>query len=214
MRASCLILKKKCKGVQMLAISIMGPSWAHDLRIGYKLAVLSFVSITMFFINNWLLLSIFLVGLILLYFSVSISALRKGILLLRPLIWIVGLIWIFHLFRGEYLLGTVICLRLMVLFALANFVTLTSRLSDMIELFLWILHPLKLAGVKTSPIGLAFGMVIRFTPVLIERSKQLLESWRARGLKHTSWRIILPIFITVIDDADRVAEAIRARGGI
>jgi biotin transport system permease protein len=57
-------------------------------------------------------------------------------------------------------------------------------------------------------------MVIRFTPVLIARSKQLLESWRARGLKHINWRIILPIFITVIDDADRVAEAIRARGGI
>jgi biotin transport system permease protein len=33
-------------------------------------------------------------------------------------------------------------------------------------------------------------------------------------LKHINWRIILPIFITVIDDADRVAEAIRARGGI
>jgi biotin transport system permease protein len=76
------------------------------------------------------------------------------------------------------------------------------------------LHPLKLIGVKTSSIGLALGMVIRFTPVLIERAKQLLESWRARGLKHINWRIILPIFITVIDDADRVAEAIRARGGI
>jgi biotin transport system permease protein len=103
---------------------------------------------------------------------------------------------------------------LLVLFALANFVTVTSKLSDMIEFFLWILHPLKLIGVKTSSIGLALGMVIRFTPVLIERAKQLLESWRARALKRTNWRIILPIFITVIDDADRVAEAIRARGGI
>ena len=198
----------------MLAISIMGPSWAHNLQIGYKLAALSFISVIIFFINNWLLLSVFLVGLIFLYSSVSLFALRKGILLLRPLIWVILLIWIFHLIRGEYLAGTVTCLRLLVLFALANFVTMTSKLSDMIEFFLWILHPLKLIGVKTSSIGLALGMVIRFTPVLIERAKQLLESWRARALKRTNWRIILPIFITVIDDADRVAEAIRARGGI
>ena len=48
----------------MLAISIMGPSWAHNLKIGYKLAALSFISVIIFFINNWLLLSVFLVGLI------------------------------------------------------------------------------------------------------------------------------------------------------
>ncbi|MBT4471495.1 MAG: ABC transporter permease, partial [Rhodobacterales bacterium] len=44
----------------MLAISIMGPSWAHNLQIGYKLAALSFISVIIFFINNWLLLSVFL----------------------------------------------------------------------------------------------------------------------------------------------------------
>jgi len=198
----------------MLAISIAGISWAHKLRVGYKLATLSIFSIFIFYVNSLFLLLLILFGMLLLYYSVSIVVLRKGILLLRPLILVIGLIWIFHIIREEFLSGTVICLRLIILFALANFVTLSSRLSDMIELFLWILHPLKLIGVRTSPIGLALGMVIRFTPVLIARSKQLLESWRARGLKHINWRIILPIFITVIDDADRVAEAIRARGGI
>ena len=37
----------------MLAISIMGPSWAHNLKIGYKLAALSFISVIIFFINNF-----------------------------------------------------------------------------------------------------------------------------------------------------------------
>lgn len=32
----------------MLAISIMGPSWAHNLKIGYKLAALSFISVIIF----------------------------------------------------------------------------------------------------------------------------------------------------------------------
>lgn len=209
-----LILKKKCEGVQMLAISLAGTSWAHNSRVGFKLATLSLISILIFFITNWILLLFCLIGIVFLYYSVSFNALRKGMNLLHPIVLVIGLIWIFHILRGEYLSGIIICLRLVVLVALANFVTLTSKLSDMMELFLWILNPLKLIGIKTAPIALALGMVIRFTPVLIERAKQLSQSWRARGLRYTNWRIIIPIFITVIDDADRVSEAIRARGGV
>ncbi len=197
----------------MLSISLAGNSWAHRLRVGPKMAVLAVVSVALFWVDAWVVLALALLGVVALYASVD-GALRKGAWLMKPILWIVGIIWIFHAFRGEYVAGSVVCLRLLVLVGLANFVTLTSRLSDMIDLFLWLLSPLALLGVRTGAIGLAFGMVMRFTPVLIERAGQLTQSWRARGGKRASWRIILPLFITVVDDADRVAEALRARGGI
>ena len=197
----------------MLSISLAGNSWAHRLRVGPKMAALAVVSVALFWVDAWVVLALALLGVVALYASVD-GALRKGAWLMKPILWIVGIIWIFHAFRGEYVAGSVVCLRLLVLVGLANFVTLTSRLSDMIDLFLWLLSPLALLGVRTGAIGLAFGMVMRFTPVLIERAGQLTQSWRARGGKRASWRIILPLFITVVDDADRVAEALRARGGI
>lgn len=197
----------------MLSISLVGNSWAHRLRVGPKMVALAVVSVALFWVDAWIVLALVLCGVFALYTSVD-RALRKGAWLMKPILWIVGIIWVFHAFRGEYLAGSVVCLRLLVLVGLANFVTLTSRLSDMIDLFLWLVSPLALLGVRTGAIGLAFGMVIRFTPVLIERAGQLTQSWRARGGKRASWRIILPLFITVVDDADRVAEALRARGGI
>jgi len=104
----------------MLAISIAGISWAHKLRVGYKLATLSILSIFIFYVNSLFLLLLILFGILLLYYSVSIAVLRKGILLLRPLILVIGLIWIFHIIREEFLSGTVICLRLIILFAKAD----------------------------------------------------------------------------------------------
>ena len=197
----------------MLSISMVGNSWAHKMKIVHKMAMLAIASIVLFWVNSWVILCVALLGVLVLYASVD-GAVRKGAWLMKPILWIVGIIWVFHAFRGEYLAGSVVCLRLLVLVGLANFVTLTSKLTDMIDLFLWLVSPLEYVGVRTGAIGLALGMVMRFTPVLIERAGQLLQSWRARGGKGASWRIILPLFITVVDDADRVAEALRARGGI
>lgn len=197
----------------MLSISLPGNSWAHKLRVGSKMGTLAITSIVLFWMDSWVLLCLVLVGVFALYASVD-GAVSKGIWLMKPILWIVGIIWIFHAFRAEYLAGSIVCLRLLILVGLANFMTLTSRLSDMIDMFLWLVSPMERLGIRTAAIGLALGIVMRFTPVLIERTGQLTQSWCARGGKGTSWRLILPLFITVVDDADRVAEALRARGGV
>jgi biotin transport system permease protein len=57
-------------------------------------------------------------------------------------------------------------------------------------------------------------MVIRFTPVLIDKGAGLSEAWRARSKKRPSWRIVMPLLVTALDDADSVAEALKARGGV
>lgn len=198
----------------MLAISLVGTSWAHGMRVGAKLAALALVSISLFWVDSPLLLILVLGGVVALYATLGAGALRQGVILMRPIFWVVAIIMAFHAVRGEFGSGGVIILRLLALVGLANFVTLTSRLTDMIDVFLWMLTPLKHLGVNTGAIGLALGMVMRFTPVFIARAQQLGQSWRARGGTKISWRIILPLFITVVDDADHVAESLRARGGV
>jgi len=49
--------------------------------------------------------------------------------------------------------------------------------------------------------------------MLTERWQFLAESWRARSPRRPLWRLVSPFVISVIDDADRTAEALVARGG-
>ena len=57
------------------------------------------------------------------------------------------------------------------------------------------------------------ALVATVPEVLTDKAQMLMESWRARSRRRVGWRIILPFATLAIDDAERVAEALRARGG-
>lgn len=118
-----------------------------------------------------------------------------------------------HVWTHDIVAGLVIVLRLSSAVALANLVTVTTRLTDMIGLVRKISTPLRRFGLHTKVLELAIALVIRLTPVLLLKGRQLSKSWRARSHRRSSWRIILPFTILALDDADHVAEALRARGG-
>jgi biotin transport system permease protein len=97
---------------------------------------------------------------------------------------------------------------------LANLVTITTRLTDMMGVVRWLCTPLRAIGVKSDRIELAMALVIRFTPVLIDKGAMLAMAWRARAARRVGWRIVTPFAVLAIDDAEHVAEALRARGGL
>lgn len=66
---------------------------------------------------------------------------------------------------------------------------------------------------NTAPLGFAIVLVIRFIPVLRARAQGLIEAWRARSPRRAGWQVAFPITLLAIDDAEQVAEALRARGG-
>jgi biotin transport system permease protein len=61
---------------------------------------------------------------------------------------------------------------------------------------------------------MGMALVLRFTPTLADKGAQLSQSWKARSPKRAGWRVILPFTLLAIDDAEQVAEAIKARGGL
>jgi biotin transport system permease protein len=122
------------------------------------------------------------------------------------------LIW--HLLTQTPQEGAVIALRLLTAVGLANLVTMTTRLSDMIEVVKTLAAPLRFLGLQTRALELAIALVVRFTPALAEKGGYLAQSWRARSRKNPNWKIIMPFTILAIDDAEHVAEALKARGGL
>jgi len=138
---------------------------------------------------------------------------RHGLRRLRPLWFFVAVIFIWHLVTGAALQGAMIACRMLTAVALANLVTMTTTLAAMMGVMRALLRPLARFGVNLRAIELATAMVIRFTPVLTEKGAALSMAWRARARRRPGWRVIVPFMVLALDDADNVAQALRARGG-
>ena len=186
----------------------------HRLRAGPKLAALCAATVALFWLDTVAGMAGGLLAVAALYLVPGWRFFRQGLRLLRP-VWIfVALVVAWHWVMGQTAAGIVIALRLVATVALANLVTMTTRFDDLTEVVLWLLSPLRRLGLNTAPLGFAIVLVVRFVPVLMDKARKLIEAWRARSARRVGWQIALPITLIAIDDAEHVAEALRARGGM
>lgn len=196
----------------MLTLTSPDETWAHPLPAGVKLATLAAVTTGLFLVSSPWVLAGACVATAGLYLSGGAAFARTGLRQLWPLWPFVLIVGLWHLWAWDIAAGTAILLRMVTAVALANFVTMTTRLSDMLAVFEWLAHPLA-PILPPRRLALAFALVIRFIPVMLDRLEQIGASWRARSPRRPRWRVLVPATLAALDDADRVAEALRARGG-
>lgn len=139
---------------------------------------------------------------------------RAGLTRLKALWPFVVLLLAWHVLTGDPGAGAVITLRMLTAVGLANLVTMTTRLSDMMAVVRWMLSPFERVGLNLRAIDISVGLVIRMIPVLADKGSQLSESWRARSPHRPRHHIVFPLAVVALDDADRMGEALRARGGL
>ncbi len=132
--------------------------------------------------------------------------------LFRPLLPFVLLLIVWHAVTKTPLEGAVILIRMFAAVGAANLMTMTTRLADLQALVLWALRPLARI-LPTKPLSLAIALMIRFIPVMTDRAAQLSTAWSARSPRRPRARLMAPLLLSALDDADHVAEALRARGG-
>ena len=118
-----------------------------------------------------------------------------------------------HAFTNTATQGVMISLRLIAILGISNIMTMTTRLSDFIALVHAGLKPLRSLGLNTRPVEIAVALVVRFTPIFIAKGGSIGDAWRMRSQKKPGWRIIFPMSLAAIDDAEQVAQALKARGG-
>jgi len=197
----------------MISLSSPVKTRAHDWPAGMKLAGLCAATIVLFFIENLAVHAGILVAVTGVYLSAGALFFMAGLRQLRVLWPFVVIVAIWHIWTGETQQGAVILLRLLSALALANLVTMTTRLSDMIDVVRLLTRPLAKLGLNPAALDMAIALVIRLTPVLAQKGSNLTQAWRARSPRKPSWRILLPFTVLALDDADHVAQALRARGG-
>lgn len=198
----------------MLAMTLEQPTWLHHWPAGLKMAVMAAAMVAFLPVTEPVVIGALVAATAALYASLGAPALRRGLRLLRPLLLVLAVIMAWHLIIGAPRQGAVICLRILGLVALANLVTLTTRLDDMTAVLERLLSPFRRLGLNTAAVSLALALVIRCVPVLTQKGNALMEAWRARSPRRTGFQIAVPLVLVALDDADHLAEALRARGGV
>lgn len=197
----------------MLTLTSPVETWAHRLPAGLKLGLLALATTGLFLMARSEALGLAALATAALYATGGTRFATTGARLLRPLWPFLVIVGLWHLWTGAMAEGAAILARMLTAVALANFVTMTTRLSDMIEVVQRIARPLAFFGLSPRRLALAMALVVRFIPVMLERMDQIVQSWRARSPRRPRWRVLVPATLAALDDADRAAEALRARGG-
>jgi biotin transport system permease protein len=184
-------------------ISLTSPveTWAHGWRAGAKLGALCIATMVLFALDSVPGQGAAFAIMLALYAAPGAVFFRSGMARLRMLWPFLAIILLWHVITATPAQGAVIALRLVTAVALANLVTMTTRLSDMIGVVRWLASPLRRVGIKTQALELGIALVIRFTPMLAAKGAALSRAWRARSPRRPGWRIVLPFTLIAIDDA-------------
>lgn len=193
----------------MLTLTFSPKTYAHQIPASAKMAAFAGLTLLLFALAHPWVLGLPVAGMIL---ACGPEFARQSLRALAPLAPLIVILALWHLWLRDPT-GLTIIVRMIIGVAAANFVSMTSTLTDLTRVIERLARPL---GPLISPktLALCFGLTIRFLPTLLIRAGQIAESWRARSPRRPGWRVLLPSTLGALDDATHTAEALRARGGV
>ncbi|NGP06215.1 energy-coupling factor transporter transmembrane protein EcfT [Rhodococcus sp. 14C212] len=137
---------------------------------------------------------------------------RPALRQLRPLLWMLVVIAAFQVLLAGWERAVVVCGQLLVAVALAALVTLTTRVSDMLDAIVAGLGPFRRVGVDPERVGLVLVMTVRAVPMLGGIVAQVTEARKARGLGFSLRALAVPVVVGALLTAEAMGEALVARG--
>jgi biotin transport system permease protein len=194
----------------MISLYLANPTWLHRCPAGAKLGALAICSLALLPVEDWRLLLAACACTALTYTTLGRggSARLFALRIMLPLVLGLGAFqWM--LVSWQAALGSV--LRIMLMIMLADLVTLTTPMQDMMRVITPLLSPFKLLGLNVRKFSLAVTLVIRFVPVLLAQWQGQSEAWRARSPRKPGLRLMIPFLSETLRRADHVAEGLEAR---
>lgn len=193
-----------------LGLYIPRPSIIHALPAYLKLLGLMLAGLGVFSINNGGVLAIGLAIVISLIFLAKLPVLAIW-QQFRPLLLLLLLILLLHGLWGDWYTGWIAVLRFTILVSLATIVSLTTRVSEMMEAIEQALHPLSRVGIHPGKVSLTLALALRLIPVLLDQMQQIREAQQARGLDRHILALLVPFLIKTLRMADELSDALDAR---
>ncbi|MBC2772930.1 energy-coupling factor transporter transmembrane protein EcfT [Rhizobium sp. AQ_MP] len=196
----------------LTSLHVEGTSLLHRIPVKPKLFGLMVFGLLLYLIDQPVMLGAALIMTALVYRATGIG-LAEGFRRLKPVLFTIAFLAAVNLLLLTPLEALVTTLRLVAILFLAAAVTASTTVADFMAAVTDLARPLERLGLlKAADLGLAFGLVLRFVPEIAARYEALKEAHAARGIPVKLSRLLGPLIISTLKDADRIAEAIDARG--
>ncbi|RVW09732.1 energy-coupling factor transporter transmembrane protein EcfT [Prescottella agglutinans] len=195
-----------------LGLYTPGTSLLHRMSPGPKLIamVLAILAVTILVRQPWQLIPA--VVAVAACYAVSRIPARVALAQLRPLLWALLLVAAFQVVFTGWARALVVCGTILLAVALAALVTLTTRVTDMLDTISRALRPLRHVGVNPDRAGLVLAMTLRCIPLLTGIVQQVSDARKARGLGFSLRALAVPVVVSALMTAEAMGDALAARG--
>lgn len=194
----------------MLSLTLPEPTWLHRVPAGAKLLALAAATMLVLPVERPAAALAVLAAVLLLHGAVGRAALKR-LGAVRPLLPILLVVVVAQAVIASPAAGIAVAARILSMVLLANLVTMTTRMDDMLRAVSVLFVPLRLVGVSPTTPALAVALVVRFVPVLLAEWRALGETFRARTGRRPGIGLIAPFALRMLDLSDHVGEALAAR---
>jgi biotin transport system permease protein len=195
----------------VLALYIHRDSAIHRLRPGAKI-LLSLAGSALLFATGDIALLVALTGAVVVLYPAARLPLGVVLATLRPVLIVCAIIFALQLAFSGLPQAITAVLRIIALVLLTSLVTLTTRLSDMLDTLTSAARGLAPFGVDPPKIALAVGLTIRFIPMLLRDIEEVQNARKTRGGNGFGLMAAGPLIIKILRMTDAVGNAIAARG--
>jgi biotin transport system permease protein len=131
---------------------------------------------------------------------------------LWPMRWFILFVATFQVIFASPERAVMVCGSLLIAVAIAALVTLTTRVTEMLDVCQRLLRPLHRFGVDPDRIGLVLALTIRCIPLMVDIVRDVSEARKARGAGFSLRAIAAPAVVRALRSADAMGDALIARG--
>lgn len=198
--------------IRALGVYYPGTSFLHRLPAAAKLVGLVFWVVAVAAgcrQVSWVAVPLVLVGILLAVVHAPVRIIWTQIWPTLPLLVLIGLYqwWAVDWQEALRITGIILCCILA-----AISITLTTRVTEMIDGYASLLRPLHCLGAPTDRIALAFALTLQTIPAISAMVNEVRESLWSRGATRSLRALTTPLLSRILHYADGVADALVARG--
>lgn len=186
-------------------------SWLHRIGAGTKLAGLAGLVAGIVLLPSPEAIGLAAVATLGLYWSAGIGPLGAW-RQVQPLRWIMIVLLTFQTVTAGWETGVLVVGKLVITVALAGLLTLTTPMTELLDVVERLLRPLRLVGGSPERSALVLALAIRAVPVVAGFAAQVRDAQRARGLHASIRAYAVPLVVRSLQHADQLGEALVARG--
>jgi biotin transport system permease protein len=188
-----------------------GTTMLHRIPAGPKLGLLALFSVATVVVPGvWTALG-FLAAAIALAAWVRMP-LRSTVRALRPLLLVVVLVTAFQVWQRGWPTAIHVVAGLLAVVIAALTFTASTSIDSMLDAIVRGLGPFRRIGVNPERVALAFSLMIRAIPGIIEIAYETRAAAKARGLERNPRALLTPMVIRTVAHAYETGAALHARG--